>query len=68
MFVNGNITDGESGSMGDAVSGPFVRVMERLEDDDNVKAVVMRINSPGGSALASDRMWDARAISRRPSR
>ena len=59
VFVNGNITDGESGSMGDAVSGPFVRAMERLEKDENVKAVVMRINSPGGSALASDRMWDA---------
>jgi protease-4 len=59
VFVNGNITDGESGSMGDAVSGPFVRAMERLENDDDVKAVVMRINSPGGSALASDRMWDA---------
>jgi len=59
VFVNGSITDGDSGSMGDAVSGPFVRAMERLENDDNVKAVVMRINSPGGSALASDRMWDA---------
>jgi protease-4 len=59
VFVNGNITDGESGSMGDAVSGPFVRAMERLEKDENVRAVVMRINSPGGSALASDRMWDA---------
>ncbi len=59
VFVNGNITDGESGSTGDAVSGPFVRAMERLEDDDDVKAVVMRINSPGGSALASDRMWNA---------
>lgn len=59
VFVNGSITDGESGSTGDAVSGPFVRAMKRLEDDDNVKAVVMRINSPGGSALASDRMWDA---------
>jgi protease-4 len=59
VFVTGNITDGDSGSMGDAVSGPFVRAMERLEKDDNVKAVVMRINSPGGSALASDRMWEA---------
>jgi protease-4 len=59
VFVTGNITDGDSGSMGDAVSGPFVRAMERLENDDNVKAVVMRINSPGGSALASDRMWEA---------
>ena len=59
VFVNGNITDGESDSRGDAVSGPFVRAMERLENDENVKAVVMRINSPGGSALASDRMWEA---------
>lgn len=59
VFVNGNITDGESSSSGDAVSGPFVRAMERLENDENVKAVVMRINSPGGSALASDRMWEA---------
>ena len=59
VFVTGNITDGDSGSVGDAVSGPFVRAMERLEEGDNVKAVVMRINSPGGSALASDRMWDA---------
>jgi protease-4 len=59
VFVNGNITDGESDSTGDAVSGPFVRAMERLEEDDNVKAVVMRINSPGGSALASDLMWEA---------
>ena len=59
VFVTGNITDGDSSTAGDAVSGPFVRAMERLEDDDSVKAVVMRINSPGGSALASDRMWQA---------
>jgi len=59
VFVNGNITDGEDDARGDAVSGPFVRAMERLEEDENVKAVVMRINSPGGSALASDRMWAA---------
>ena len=59
VFVTGNITDGESSSSGEAVSGPFVRAMERLEEDENVKAVVMRITSPGGSALASDRMWQA---------
>jgi protease-4 len=59
VFVNGNITDGERASTGDAVSGPFVRAMRRLEEDENVKAVVMRINSPGGSALASDLMWQA---------
>ncbi|MBW2508462.1 MAG: signal peptide peptidase SppA, partial [Deltaproteobacteria bacterium] len=59
VFVTGNITEGESSATGDAVAGPFVRAMERLRDDDDVKAVVLRINSPGGSALASDRMWAA---------
>lgn len=59
VFVTGNITEGEFSASGDAVSGPFVNAMERLEKDDQVKAVVMRINSPGGSALASDRMWEA---------
>lgn len=59
VFVTGNIVEAERTSMGDATSGPFIREMERLADDDKVKAVVLRINSPGGSALASDRMWEA---------
>lgn len=59
VFVTGTIKEGESDRMGDAVAGPFVRAMERLAEDDDVKAVVMRIDSPGGSALASDRMWEA---------
>lgn len=59
VFVTGNIVEAENASMGDAASGPFIREMERLADDENVKAVVLRINSPGGSALASDRMWEA---------
>lgn len=32
-------------------------IISRLEKDDSVKAVVLRIDSPGGSALASDLMW-----------
>lgn len=59
VFVSGNIVDGESSRPGEAVSGPVVRALDRFAGDDNVKAVVLRINSPGGSALASDRMWEA---------
>jgi protease-4 len=33
------------------------RVLARLEKDDDVRAVVLRIDSPGGSALASDLIW-----------
>jgi protease-4 len=32
-------------------------VLEKLEGDESVKAVVLRIDSPGGSALASDLLW-----------
>jgi protease IV len=35
----------------------FDRTIDKLEKDDDVKAVVVRIDSPGGSALASDLMW-----------
>jgi len=35
----------------------MVRTLARLERDDDVKAVVLRIDSPGGSALASDLLW-----------
>lgn len=30
-----------------------------LADDDNVKALVLRVNSPGGSAFGSEQMWEA---------
>jgi protease-4 len=59
VHVEGNIVDGEREATGAAVSGPFVEEMKRLRDDDAVKAIVVRIDSPGGSALASDRMWHA---------
>jgi len=35
----------------------FSRLLHRLANDDDVKAVVLRIDSPGGSALASDLIW-----------
>jgi protease-4 len=59
VFLTGTIVDGEYYSPGETVSGPFVRKLEQLEEDEDVKAVVLRIDSPGGSALASDRMWEA---------
>jgi protease-4 len=35
----------------------MVKKIARAREDENVKAVVLRVNSPGGSALASDVMW-----------
>ncbi len=67
-YLEGNIVDAEEEGMGGARSGPFVRAMRSFADDDEVKAVVLRIDSPGGSALASDRMWHAvrRVAKRKP--
>jgi protease IV len=37
----------------------LISILDKLRTRDNVKAVVIRINSPGGSALASDLIWHA---------
>jgi protease-4 len=67
-YLDGSITDEETRGNGTGQAGPFVRGMRELADDDDVRAVVLRIDSPGGSALASDRMWHAvrRVAARKP--
>jgi protease-4 len=51
----------DGGGLGDGgiAERRMVRTLARLEKDDEVKAVVLRIDSPGGSALASDLLWHA---------
>ncbi len=68
VHIEGSITDGERPRPGEARSGPFVAAMREFADDDDIKAVVLRIDSPGGSALASERMWHAvrRVAARKP--
>jgi protease-4 len=38
-------------------SSVVIRDLEKLADDDDVKAVVLRVNSGGGSAYASEQIW-----------
>ncbi len=56
IYAEGQIISGKSkkGSMGDQT---IVKAIRQAKKNDHVKAVVLRINSPGGSALASDIMW-----------
>jgi len=58
----GEIVDTESMGLMDGnghkiVSGPTCKDLEKLMNDDKVKAVVIRVNSPGGSAYASEQIW-----------
>jgi len=63
IYAEGMIVDGESrGSLfgGSSIGSENIRAAMRLADrDDTVKAVVIRIDSPGGSALASEAMWQS---------
>lgn len=47
-------------------SDKIVPLIHKLAADDNVKAIVLRVDSPGGSALASDLIWRALEASGKP--
>ena len=56
--------DGQIGSLmaggGESIDGNrMIRDLRKLEEDGDVKAVVLRINSPGGSAYDSEQIWHA---------
>ena len=53
VYAEGDIVDGE-GDSGDVGGSKFSRELRKLRQDDDVKAVVLRVNSPGGSAAASE--------------
>ncbi len=61
-YAVGEITDTDLSSFtgGDGIVGKkTVEDLNRLAADDDVKAVVLRVNSPGGSAVASEQIWHA---------
>jgi protease-4 len=53
------VGDIDSGAEGEMNSEDIVKELNRLADNDDVKAVVLRVNSPGGSAFGSEQMWFA---------
>ena len=62
IYAEGVIEDGEPGGLfgGDGIGSETIRHAMRIAvRDDNIKAIVIRIDSPGGSALASEVMWQA---------
>ncbi len=56
VYAEGEIVDG--GAAKESVGGDdLAEKLARMRQDDDVKAVVLRINSPGGSALAAEVIW-----------
>lgn len=62
-YAYGEIVDSETGSLTEQghniVANTVCKDLEKLANDDDVKAVVLRVNSPGGSAYASEQIWHA---------
>ncbi|MDO6759350.1 signal peptide peptidase SppA [Tamlana sp. 2_MG-2023] len=56
IYAQGNIIYGE-GDENSIGQGAMNKSLKEAREDDKVKAVVLRINSPGGSALASELIW-----------
>lgn len=57
VVAEGDIVSGSSSGEGVISSDQLVKQIRKVRDNDKVKAIVLRINSPGGSALASDVIW-----------
>lgn len=54
IFADGNIVDGDAKEQ---VAGDrFASIISKVREDASVKAVVLRVSSPGGSVLASEKI------------
>lgn len=55
LYAEGSIVDGEGDDMNaEIASASMVKTIREIRKNDKIKAVVLRVNSPGGSALASE--------------
>jgi protease-4 len=68
LYIVGTIASGKGGF--DPVNGSIagsesiVEQIRKIRDDNSIKAIVLRIDSPGGSSVASDVIWRELAITR----
>jgi protease-4 len=54
LYAEGTIRDGESLEAGEIFDADYVKMLRTIRKDTKVKGLVLRINSPGGSVLASE--------------
>ncbi len=64
IYAEGDIVDGK-GQSGDIGSDVYRNLIRRARLDKNIKAIVFRVNSPGGSSLASEEIWREITLSKK---
>jgi protease-4 len=57
IYAQGNIVDGNSDEQMTISSGNYIKLIRKARLDKTIKAIVFRVNSGGGSALASEAIW-----------
>lgn len=57
VYAVGSIDDGVSASTEGINSEKMSRLLDKIAENDEVKGVVLRINSPGGSAYGAEQIW-----------
>lgn len=57
VYAEGNVGYGAH-TKGSITDGEYIKIFSKIRRDDKVKAIVLRVNSGGGSALTSDIIWD----------
>lgn len=64
IYANGDITSGEGND--DSIGSERIsRAIRKAREDEQIKAIVLRVNSGGGSALASDVIWREIVLSKK---
>lgn len=64
IYADGDIVSGSNGE-DQIASEDYVKVIREVRQDKDIKAIVFRVNSPGGSALASESIWRELSLARK---
>lgn len=59
LYASGEIATEAEGSDDGIYYSSLIKNIRTIADDNKIKAVVLRVNSPGGSAFASEQIWKA---------
>jgi len=58
IIANGDIVDDSAAKSDNISPSKFNKLLDKAEKDKEVKAIILRVDSPGGSGLASDVIWE----------
>ncbi|GEP97930.1 signal peptide peptidase SppA [Chitinophaga cymbidii] len=65
IYAQGDIVGGSSENETTIASETYIKIIREARQDKDIKAIVFRVNSPGGSALASEGIWRELSLARR---